>query len=560
MLVIYTNRREGLYKRIMERKWWHNKVIYQIYPRSFMDSNGDGIGDLQGIISKIPYLESLGIEIIWLSPVNSSPNVDGGYDISDYYNIMEEFGTLDDMIQLITKCEDYGISVIMDLVLNHSSDEHKWFIESKSVKDNRYREFYIWSNPVDGREPTEMQSFFSGSAWEYDSQTKQYYLHTFSKNQPDMNWKNKELRNHLYNMINFWIDKGIRGFRLDAIDYIAKMEDYSRDSTTPLVHGYLHELNRNTFGKHKDIVTIGETGAATVESARLYAIPEREELDMIFQFELMGIDGIRSGDWRPKEYTIKDFKDVISKWQYGLQGRAWNSLFLNNHDYPRCVSRFGNDCDEYRIVSAKMLATMLHGLNGIPYIYQGEELGMKNMQFESIRNYRDIESIRFAENRKRDGWTEGEILSYLYRNSRDNARTPMQWNDLDNAGFTTGTPWLGVNPNYTDVNVQENMEEPYSIWNYYKKLIFLRKNKEVFAYGKYCVLWPDHPKIFAYERLMANEKLIVICNMSDQQTGIPDVVPEGNILICNYEMKPFDIKSKSLRAYEAFMLLCKIKK
>lgn len=540
----------------MEKKWWHNQVVYQIYPRSFKDSNGDGIGDLNGIREKLGYLQELGVQIIWLCPVYQSPNRDNGYDISDYYQIMEEFGTLDDMYALIEECKNLDISIIMDLVLNHSSDLHEWFQESRSSRENPYREYYIWKDPVDGKEPTPEEAFFGGSVWEWDDATQQYYRHTFCKEQPDFNWNNIHMRHELYKMVRFWIDKGIKGFRLDAIDIISKNESGYLESRSGRVHEFLQELNRNTFGTAHHMVTVGETGGADIKEARLYSSSDRQELDMVFQFEVMGIDGTRTGDFEPKEFTLKDLKQIMAKWQTELEREAWNSLFWNNHDYPRAVSRFGNDSPKYRVLSAKMLATLLHGMRGTPYIYQGEELGMTNVRFSDIKNYRDVETINFYKKKKTEGWPEEKIMEYVYRNSRDNARTPMQWNDSDGSGFSEHTPWIMLNPNYTEINAYRNQQDKDSVFYHYKRLIELRKTREALVYGTFQMEYDEHPQIFAYTRKYEGEIILVICNFYQMSCSIPLNIPieEKNVLLSNYKNLKKEDKTLYLRPYEAIMI------
>ncbi|AJA47877.1 oligo-1,6-glucosidase [Clostridium pasteurianum DSM 525 = ATCC 6013] len=536
----------------MEKKWWHNKAVYQIYPRSFFDSNGDGIGDLKGIMEKLEYLKKLGVHIIWMCPINKSPNDDNGYDISDYYDIMDEFGTMKDMELLIEACKNYGISIIMDLVLNHSSDEHKWFIEAKSSRESPYRDFYIWRDSINGKVPNELKAFFGGSAWEFDEESGQYYLHSFSKKQPDLNWENSRMRGELYDMINFWIDKGIKGFRLDAIDNISKDLEKKIMNSGPKIHEYLKKMNENTFGKHNQLVTVGETGGATPELAKLYTDPERHELDMIFQFELMGIDGVRSGDWIQKEYSLIDLKNIMTKWQTELNEIGWNSLFWGNHDYPRVVSRFGDHSEDYRILSAKMLATMLHGMKGIPYIYQGEEIGMTNIKFTNIEDYRDVETKNFYKRKIDEGCSMDEIMSYIYRNSRDNARTPMQWDDTEHGGFTKGVPWIKENSNYTTINVKQCLEDKNSIFYHYQKLLKLRQEKEVFVYGSYELIYPEHPQVFAYRRTLEKEKILVICNFYGTETIINiKTNDKPKLLISNYRDTNINIDNLHLRPYEA---------
>ncbi len=539
----------------MKEKWWHNKVVYQIYPRSFMDSNGDGIGDLGGIRQKLDYLEELGVGIIWLCPVYKSPNRDNGYDISDYYGIMHEFGTMEDMYSLIQECKGHNIAIMMDLVLNHSSNEHSWFLQSRSSRDNPYRDYYIWADPVNGKEPTDEKAFFGGSVWEWDAATEQYYYHSFSPEQPDLNWNNEKLRDDLYQIIRFWMDLGIEGFRFDAIDHISKDEHYHLDDKSNKIHKYLNEMNRKSFGRSDRIVTVGETGAANIESANLYSNPNRHELDMIFQFELMGIDGVRSGNWDPKEYSLKDLKYLLEKWQTQLDSQSWNSLFLGNHDYPRCLSRFGNDSPKYRTLSAKMLATFFLGLKGIPYIYQGDEIGMVNMPFQDIRDYRDVESLNFYDIKRHDGWDQTKIMSYLRRNSRDNARTPMQWDDTAQAGFTRGEPWIKVNPSYKDLNVKKCLADPDSIFYHYQNLIRLRKQKKILVYGDFQLLYRDHPQVFAYRRTYETEEILIICNFSDKEARLEttQTFATKNILISNYKDLVTNNGMLCLRPYEAII-------
>ena len=441
----------------MTGKSWQSSVVYQIYPRSFYDSNNDGIGDIQGIISKLDYLSYLGIDVIWLSPVYSSPNADNGYDISDYQNIMSEFGTMNDMDELLKKCEERNIKVIMDLVVNHTSDEHPWFIEAKKSKDNPYRDFYIWRDGKDGHEPNDLASNFGGSAWEFDESTNQYYLHFYSVKQPDLNWENENLRNEIYKMMNFWIDKGIGGFRMDVIDLIGKEPDNKIKENGPNLHKYIQEMNKNTFG-NKDLLTVGETWEASCDNAKLYCDPKRNELSMIFQFEQIQLDKQKNKSrWDLEKLDLVELKEVLSKWQTELDEVGWNILFWNNHDLPRIVSRWGNDKD-YRKESAKMLATLLHGMKGTPYIYQGEEIGMTNFYSDNIDDYPDIETQNIYNERISKNYSNEELMNSIQMKARDNARTPMQWSDSINGGFTKGTPWMKVNPNYTFINVEDSIK------------------------------------------------------------------------------------------------------
>ncbi|TGY43483.1 alpha-glucosidase [Clostridium sartagoforme] len=539
----------------MERKWWHSSVVYQIYPRSFKDSNGDGIGDIQGIIEKLDYLKDLGIDVIWLSPVYKSPNDDNGYDISDYYDIMDEFGTMEDMDILLSESKKRGIKILMDLVVNHTSDEHKWFIEAKKSKDNEYRDYYIWRKPVNGKEPNELISTFSGSAWEYDEASGEYYLHLFSKKQPDLNWENEKVREEVWKMMNFWIDKGIGGFRMDVIDLVGKVPDEMIKENGPMLHNYLQEMNKNSFGKH-DLLTVGETWGATPEVAKLYSNPNRNELSMVFQFEHISLDKIPGKNkWDLKPLDLRDLKRVFSKWQTELEGEGWNSLFWNNHDLPRIVSRWGND-KEYRVESAKMLATLLHGLKGTPYIYQGEEIGMTNIKFDTIEEYNDIEIRNMYKDRIARGFKHEEIMESIYAKGRDNARTPMQWSEEENAGFTTGKPWLTINENYKDINVERALKDKNSIFYHYKKLIELRKENEVIIYGDYTLIDPDDKDIYAYTRELNGDKILVVCNFYSEniEFNYKDIVnKEPNILLSNYSNSSTNINKLKLRPYEAIM-------
>ena len=538
----------------MERQWWHSSVVYQIYPRSFNDSNGDGIGDINGIREKLDYLKELGIDVIWLSPVYKSPNDDNGYDISDYCDIMDEFGIMEDMDNLLKEANEKGIKILMDLVVNHTSDEHKWFIEAKKSKDNKFRDYYIWRDPVNGHEPNNLGSCFSGSAWQYDETTGQYYLHLFSKKQPDLNWENEKVRNEVYKMMNFWVDKGIGGFRMDVIDLIGKVPDEMVTGNGPKLHDYLQEMNKAALAGN-DLLTVGETWGATPEVAKLYSNPERKELSMVFQFEHIGLDQIEGKEkWDLKNLELLDLKKVLSKWQTELEGQGWNSLFWNNHDLPRIVSRWGND-KEYRVESAKMLATLLHGMKGTPYIYQGEEIGMTNVRFEDINDYNDIESLNMYKDRLSKGYTHDEIMESIYAKGRDNARTPMQWDSTENAGFTTGKPWLAVNRNYDYINAKQCLEDENSIFHHYRKLIDIRKNNDTIIYGDYNLLCPEDKNIFAYTRELNGDKLLVVCNFYDDEVtfSFEDDFNHVDILLSNYKDSSKLIEKLSLRPYEAIM-------
>ncbi|QKE72907.1 alpha-glucosidase [Arthrobacter citreus] len=542
----------------MEKKWWHNSVVYQIYPRSFMDSNADGIGDIKGIIEKLDYLKLLGIDVIWLSPVYKSPNDDNGYDISDYCDIMEEFGTMEDMDYLIFEANKHGIKIVMDLVVNHTSDEHPWFIESRKSKDNPYRDYYIWRDPLNGSEPNDLPSVFSGSAWKFDEQTGQYFLHLFSKRQPDLNWENPKVHDEVYNMMNFWLDKGIGGFRMDVIDLIGKLPDQEITANGPKLHDYLHEMNQKTFGK-SDVLTVGETWGATPEIAKLYSDPARNELSMIFQFEHIGLDQQEGKEkWDLKPLNLLELKEVFHKWQTQLDGKAWNSLFWNNHDLPRIVSRWGND-EEYRIESAKMLATILHLMQGTPYIYQGEEIGMTNIRFESIEEYDDIETKNMYNERISNGYKHEDIMESIYTKGRDNARTPMQWNGDQHGGFTRGNPWLTVNPNYTNINAEKSINDPDSIFHHYRQLIQLRKEIPAIVYGSFEMLAEKDEKVFAYTRQDQDEKLLIVANFTKDESEFSynAQLDQVSILLSNYKDSSLTIDKLSLRPYEAIIFKIK---
>lgn len=533
-------------------KWWKRAVIYQIYPRSFADSNGDGIGDLQGIIAKLDYLEDLGIDAIWLSPVCRSPQDDNGYDISDYQDIDPMFGTLDDMEALIREAGRHHIRIIMDLVLNHSSDEHRWFQEAKKSRENPYHDYYVWRDGVEGEAPNDMRAAFGGSAWEWVPEVGQYYFHQFSVKQPDLNWENPRLRREIYDMINWWIDKGVGGFRLDVIDQIAKEPDKKITNNGPRLHEYLRELSRETFQK-ADLVTVGEAWGATTELAKLYSNPDNSELSMVFQFEHICLDQIEGKEkWDLAPLPFMKLKEVFARWQTQLCGRGWNSLFWNNHDLPRIVSRWGND-KEYRVVSAKMLAILLHGLQGTPYIYQGEELGMTNVQYE-MEEYRDIETLNIYQERLEKGYEKRDIMRSIHAKSRDNARTPMQWNDGKNAGFSDGEPWLKVNPNYTEINAEQQTADEDSIFACYQKLIRLRKEYTVFTDGKFDLLLAEDENLFAYTRTNASQQLLVVCNFYGKTVPCVLAQPDAPMRLVASNYKDAD-QMTSLRPYEARMYI-----
>ena len=553
----------------MDKKWWKEAVVYQIYPRSFMDSNGDGIGDLNGITSRLDYLKDLGVDVIWLSPVYQSPNDDNGYDISDYRAIMQEFGTMEDFDRMLSEMHKRGIRLVMDLVVNHTSDEHKWFVESRKSKDNPYRDYYIWRDAKEGKEPNNWGSCFSGSAWKYDPQTEMYYLHLFSTKQPDLNWENPAVRKEVFDMMNWWCEKGIDGFRMDVISMISKPEGLpdgkipegglygdSGCVNGPHVHEYLQEMNREVLSKY-DLMTVGECAGVTIEEAEKYASADGKELSMVFQFELVDLASGTYGKWTDKRVPLKDFKRVMTAWQTELEGKAWNSLFLGNHDQPRCLSRFGDDSPEYRVVSAKMLATCLHMMQGTPYVYQGDELGMKNVPFHDLSEFRDIESINaFHELTGAGKVAPDDMMRYLNLRGRDNARTPMQWDDTASAGFTTGTPWIKVGPDYETVNAKNEMADPDSVYNYYKKLIHLRKEKDIMVYGTYELLDPEDEALYVYTRTLGDQKLLVMCNFTkeEQEYTVPETFAGADVLISNYPQSGAAAGARKLRAYEAVVL------
>lgn len=533
-------------------KWWKKAVVYQIYPKSFQDSNGDGFGDLQGIIKRLDYLEMLGINAIWLSPVFKSPQADNGYDISDYRDIDPTFGSLDDMEELINEAKKHNIRIMMDLVLNHSSNEHRWFKEAKKSKDNPYHDYYIWRDGDEGVPPSDMKACFGGSAWEYVPEIGQYYFHQFLPEQPDLNWENPKVRRAIYDMILWWMDKGVGGFRLDVIDQIAKEPDKRITINGPRLQEYFKELSRETFQKG-DLITVGEAWGADTERAKLYSNPDGSEFSMVFQFEHIGLDQKEGGEkWDLAPLPFKKLKKIMAHWQNELYNCGWNSLFWDNHDLPRIVSRWGND-REYRVESAKMLAILLHGMQGTPYIYQGEELGMTNVQYD-IEDYKDCEIINMYRERLEKGYSKDEIMKSIYAKGRDNARTPMQWDDSANAGFTTGTPWIKVNDNYDKINAKSQVDDPDSIFSCYKKLVQLRKDYPVFVDGKFTLLLEDDENIFAYSRKNEEKTMIVVCNFFDKEIPMPLAKEcEGmEVLISNYK----DTSDMSvLRPYEARMYI-----
>lgn len=553
----------------MQKTWWKEAVIYQIYPRSFMDSNADGIGDLKGITSRLDYLKYLGIDVIWLSPVYKSPNDDNGYDISDYQAIMDEFGTMDDFDEMLKEAHARNIRIVMDLVVNHTSDEHQWFVESRKSKENKYRDYYIWREGKDASTPpNNWGACFGGSAWEYDNETKMYYLHLFSKKQPDLNWDNPNVRNEVFDMMTWWCEKGIDGFRMDVISMISKTKEMPDGEVHdlygdfapycihgPNVHKYLQEMNEQVLSKY-DIMSVGETAGVTTDQAKKYAGEDTNELNMVFQFEHVESDG-KYGKWTDEKFPLTTLKEIMSRWQTELYGKAWNSLFWDNHDQPRAVSRFGNDSPQYRETSAKMLATCLHMMQGTPYIYQGEELGMTNYPFQNMEEFRDIESFNAY-----NEWCKSGHLSHetfwpcLTFKSRDNARTPMQWDTSKHAGFTAATPWIAVNPNYTQINAKAQTDDQNSVFHYYKKLITLRKQHPIIVYGSYELLLKESEQIFAYTRTLEQEKLLVVCNFTDTAVSfqIPEEFKNAKCLIANTE-RSYQDTDIQLKPYEAFVLL-----
>ena len=553
----------------MEKKWWKESVVYQIYPKSFKDSNGDGVGDIRGIIQKLDYLKELGVNVLWISPMLESPQDDNGYDISDYRRIYKEYGNMEDYEELLSEAHKRDIRILMDLVVNHTSDEHNWFVESRKSKDNPYRDYYIWKDPVNGKEPNNWGGAFGGSAWEYDPQTQMYYLHLFSKKQPDLNWENEKVRQEVYDMMTFWCEKGIDGFRMDVISMISKDQTFPDGEMNnslygdfgpycvhgPRVHEFLQEMNREVLSRY-DIMTVGETSGVTIEEAQKYAGEAGKELNMVFQFEHVDNGSGDYGKWTTEKYDFKEFKRIMIKWQEELQGKAWNSLFLGNHDQPRSVSRFGNDNPAYRETSAKMLATCLHMMQGTPYVYQGEELGMTNVYFDKLEDYRDIESINFfTELTEARFMTPEYMMKCLMLRSRDNARTPMQWDDSEQAGFTDGESWIKVNPNYKEINAAQQLEDPNSIFYYYQKLIRLRKEKDIIVYGGFEPLYRDDEQIFAYIRRQEQEKLLTVCNFSDKnaEMEIPEEFKGAECLITNLDRTVFEGRIV-LKPYEAFVL------
>jgi oligo-1,6-glucosidase len=560
----------------MNKAWWKESIVYQIYPRSFKDSNGDGIGDLRGIIQKLDYLKELGVDVIWLSPVYKSPNDDNGYDISDYQDIMDEFGTLADWEEMLGEMHRRGIKLLMDLVVNHTSDEHPWFVESRKSKDNPYRDFYIWHPGKDGHEPNNWRSHFSGSAWQYDETTGEYYLHLFTKKQPDLNWENPKVREEVFKMMDWWLGKGVDGFRMDVINMISKVPGFPDAPSTngdryqyggqyfcngPRMMEYLTEMKQKVLSKY-DVMTVGETPNVSTEDAVMIVHGESGALNMVFQFEHMGLDSMEGDGSRRsvKRWKLAELKTVTTRWQKDLERDAWNSIYLANHDQPRAVTRFGND-RKFRVESAKLLATFIHLQQGTPYVYQGEEIGMTNVKFESIDEYRDVETLNlYKEMVEEKGVDPDDMIKLFHVKSRDNARTPVQWDSSDQAGFTTGTPWIKVNPNYKEINVAQALADPDSVIHYYKKLIQLRKENPIMVYGTYDLILDDHEEIYAFTRTLNDERLLVVLNFSENtpEFNLPENITyaASDLLISNYTVDSSDdIHKLTLRPYEARVYL-----
>ena len=545
----------------MEKKWWKEAVAYQIYPRSFMDSNNDGIGDLQGIISKLDYLKDLGIDVIWICPVYKSPNDDNGYDISDYQDIMSDFGTMEDFNELLSEIHKRNMKIIIDLVINHTSDEHPWFIESRSSKQNPKRDWYIWREGKDNKEPNTWESIFKGSAWEYDENTKEYYLHLFSKKQPDLNWENEDMRNEIYKMINWWLDKGIDGFRVDAISHINKEEglvdmdnpdnlkyvpSFDKHMNVEGIHDYLRELKENTFSKY-DIMTVGEANGVKAEQATDWVGENDGKFNMLFQFEHIDL-------WNSSEFNLPNLKKVWNKWQVNLENDGWNALFIENHDITRVVSSWGDDT-RFLKESAKALGLLYFMHKGTPFIYQGQEIGMTNVKFNDINEYDDIRSINEYNQLINQGMSPKDALEHIWNTSRDNTRTPMQWDDSLNAGFSKSNPWIHVNPNYKYINVKEQLEDDDSILNFYKKMIKIKKSSECLIYGKYNLILEDDTNIFAYERILNDEKFLVICNLKSESSNYKYeklTLKYENLILSNYNVDAHkDLNNFELKPWEA---------
>ncbi|MFP7298022.1 alpha,alpha-phosphotrehalase [Neobacillus niacini] len=550
----------------MTASWWKKAVVYQIYPKSFNDTTGNGTGDIQGIIEKLDYLKGLGVDVLWLTPIYKSPQRDNGYDISDYYNIQEEYGTMNDFDELLTEAHKRGIRIIMDIVINHTSTEHEWFKQAKSSKDNPYRDFYIWKDGKDGLPPTNWESKFGGSAWQWDESTGQYYLHLFDVTQADLNWENPKVREALYEMMHFWLKKGVDGFRLDVINLISKDQRFPQDESDgrkfytdgPRIHEYLHEMNQEVFSKY-DIMTVGEMSSTSIDNCIRYTNPCEEELDMTFSFHHLKVDYPNGDKWTKADFDFQALKNILSKWQVEMnKGGGWNALFWCNHDQPRVVSRFGDD-QKYHKESAKMLATTIHMMQGTPYIYQGEEFGMTNPNFDKIEDYRDVESLNIFEIKKNDGMAEQEIIEILKQKSRDNSRTPVQWNANAHAGFTKGTPWIHTANNYKEINAENAMKDSDSVFYHYQELIRLRKEYDVITDGDFEWISKDHESIFAFVRKTEHDILLVINNFYGN--NLTYTLPEEleieslayGVLLSNYEDSALLAKDIQLRPYESIV-------
>ncbi|NOZ04109.1 MAG: alpha-glucosidase [FCB group bacterium] len=563
----------------MKRAWWKEGVVYQIYPRSFKDSDGNGVGDLRGIISKLDYIESLGVDIIWLNPVYKSPNTDNGYDISDYEAIMEEFGTMADFDELLEGLHNRGIKLVMDLVVNHSSDEHRWFRESRSSRDNPYRDFYHWW-PAEKGVPPYRRSFFdvTGNAWTYDKTTNAYYLHYFSRKQPDLKWENPELRQAIYTMMRNWFDKGVDGFRMDVISFISKDTTYPRVTEEelrkiygddiwgryyadgPNLHAYLREMNEEVLSRY-DVMALGEGAGVTIDNALKFVDEDRKELDLFFHFEGVSL-GYAPGGYKqpdPAGWNLVKFKDVYTRWSDVFAKKGWGSIYLGNHDQPRMVSRWGNDAPEYHDKSAELLQTFLLSMRGTAFIYYGDEIGMTNIRFDNIEDYRDIETINWYKQLKNMGKDTDKYMEGWKLSARDNGRTPMQWDNNRNAGFTSGTPWIKVNPNHKEINVVAQENDPGSILNYFRRMIRLRKDNPVLVYGSYELLSPDHPQIYAYVRTLDKSKMLVLLNFSTEKVEyqLPAGIKVGNVEISNYDVTDANEERAILYPYQAVIFTLK---
>ncbi|HLU23904.1 MAG TPA: alpha,alpha-phosphotrehalase [Bacillaceae bacterium] len=553
----------------MTKQWWQNAVVYQIYPKSFKDTTGSGTGDIQGIIEKLDYLQELGVDVLWLTPIYKSPQRDNGYDISDYYQIYKEYGTMEDFDRLLAEAHKRNLKIIMDIVINHTSTEHEWFQDALTSKNSRYRDFYIWKDGQPGQPPTNWQSKFGGSAWEYDQKSGQYYLHLFDVTQADLNWENEEVRNSVYEMMRFWLDKGVDGFRLDVINLISKDQRFLDDDGSvppgdgrkfytdgPRVHEFMHEMNTEVFSKY-DIMTVGEMSSTTIDHCILYTRPDRKELSMTFNFHHLKVDYPNGEKWTKADFDFLQLKEILSKWQVEMtNGGGWNALFWCNHDQPRVVSRFGDD-GKYHRESAKMLATTIHMMRGTPYIYQGEEFGMTNPNFQHISDYRDVESLNMFQIMKDEGMSEEEIIDILQQKSRDNSRTPVQWDDSEHAGFTTGTPWIREANNYKEINAKAALQDKNSIFYHYQKLNHLRKEFDIIVHGSYQLILANHDAIFAYIREYKDEKLLVINNFYSKETLF--TLPKeynfseysSRILLSNYQDSSNEFQEILLRPYES---------